>query len=380
MCWLKDRPPNGGDGGRSLYPHFHIIFDAGCVGGGEPIHSLAMCNVYRTNRYEGRGGKDMDGSEGREHIAHMQIDAVSRCLDAEAACGRGEACIFTLTTAIRLLGVDWDPLTAVKPWWRLGAELLQVVVGDKNNKPRDRLAKQRPGTRQGRYPATFFTSGIPIETVEVADGVTCTTPEFTWFMFARFLDLEELVILGDAMMRRYALHDQVTLESFEDLLCQIERYGSEHGMRAPKGIRNCRRALALMEEGTDSVRESILRLLLIRYGLPRPVVNYPLVLPDGTLVFLDIAFPDARVDVEYDGRFHQNQWAQDAQRRLAIELAGWAYVQVTDEALATKDACRQIAELVARYLKERTGNDYLRDEPFDLRAVADGRRKGWKRR
>lgn len=210
--------------------------------------------------------------------------------------------------------------------------------------------------------------------------MTCTTPEFTWFMFARFLDLEELVILGDAMMRRHVLHDHVTLESFEDLLNRIERYTSAHGMKAPKGMRKCRKALALMEEGTDSVRESVLRLLLIRHGLPRPVVNHPLVLPDGTLVFLDIAFPDAKVDVEYDGRFHQNQWAQDAQRRLAIELAGWAYVQVTDEALATEDTRRQIAELVARYLKERTGNDYLRDEPLDLRAVADGRRRGWGRR
>ena len=42
-------------------------------------------------------------------------------------------------------------------------------------------------------------------------------------------------------------------------------------------------------------------------GLPRPVVNLPVRLPDGRLIFLDLAFPEAMVAVEYDGRHHSER-------------------------------------------------------------------------
>lgn len=72
----------------------------------------------------------------------------------------------------------------------------------------------------------------------------------------------------------------------------------------------CRKALPLMAQGTDSVAETMLRLILIRYGLPIPCVNYQLVLRDGSLVFLDLAYPEAKIDIEYDGRHHRYQWAR----------------------------------------------------------------------
>ncbi len=38
--------------------------------------------------------------------------------------------------------------------------------------------------------------------------------------------------------------------------------------------------------------------MLERHGLPRPTVNHMVQLPDGGVVFMDIAFVGARVDVE----------------------------------------------------------------------------------
>ena len=79
--------------------------------------------------------------------------------------------------------------------------------------------------------------------------------------------------------------------------------------------------------------------MLERHGLPRPTVNHMVQLPDGGVVFMDIAFVGARVDVEYDGKHHEQQWEADAQRRLRIESAGWDYVQVVNCSMLEYDLC-----------------------------------------
>lgn len=87
------------------------------------------------------------------------------------------------------------------------------------------------------------------------------------------------------MMRRNTLHEPLTLDGFADLIARVECRAHRNGIRPPKGITQCRKALELMEEHTDSVMETILRLTLECYGLPRPVVNLPVRLPDGRLIF-----------------------------------------------------------------------------------------------
>lgn len=87
-------------------------------------------------------------------------------------------------------------------------------------------------------------------------------------MFAQWLDMEELVKLGDAMMRRYILHEMMTIQDFVDFLDWVDDYARRNHRYAPRGIMKCRKALPLMAQGTDSAAETMLRLILIRYGLP----------------------------------------------------------------------------------------------------------------
>lgn len=101
-------------------------------------------------------------------------------------------------------------------------------------------------------------------------------------------------------------------------------------------------------------------------------------LPDGGVVFMDIAFAGARVDVEYDGKHHEQQWEADAQRRLRIESAGWDYVQVVNCSMRSEEGQRMVAEVVARHIEERTGVNYLLPTPFTLEQLADRRRSLWK--
>lgn len=302
---------------------------------------------------------------------------VQRCAAAEDVCGRQVACVFALTTALALMGLDWTPLTTGVTRRRLRPEYLQVVVGPSDLKPEDRIASKRHGRVYGRFSVTYFKSGIPLKTIEVAPGVTCTSCAFTWLMFAQWLDLEELVKLGDAMMSRYTLHEMMTIQDFVDFLDWVDEYARRNHRYAPRGIMKCRKALPLMAQGTDSVAETMLRLILIRYGLPIPCVNYQLVLRDGSLVFLDLAYPEAKIDIEYDGRHHRYQWARDAQRTMKIRAEGWEYFQVTSEMLSDDEQMFMVVVLVARCLKERTGKDYLLPQPLTLEQAADQRRAVW---
>lgn len=92
-------------------------------------------------------------------------------------------------------------------------------------------------------------------------------------------------------------------------------------------------ALQFMREGTDSSQESRCRIALIRNGLPCPKVNWKVRLNNGKIALLDMAYPDIKVAIEYDGRHHAGQWLADSKRREALEDDGWAYIQVTAENL-----------------------------------------------
>lgn len=92
-------------------------------------------------------------------------------------------------------------------------------------------------------------------------------------------------------------------------------------------------ALQFMHEGTDSSQESRCRIALIRNGLPCPKVNWKVRLNNGKIALLDMAYPDIKVAIEYDGRHHAGQWLADSKRREALEDDGWAYIQVTAENL-----------------------------------------------
>jgi hypothetical protein len=93
-----------------------------------------------------------------------------------------------------------------------------------------------------------------------------------------------------------------------------------------------RRALADSRVGVRSARETRLRLLLVRAGLPEPHINWTLRDAQGAFVAeLDLAYPRYRVCAEYDGRVHAEdarQFAKDADRWDRIRTEGWDLVRV----------------------------------------------------
>lgn len=150
-------------------------------------------------------------------------------------------------------------------------------------------------------------------------GVPLTSPIQTFLDLAAWLDLVDLVILGDSLLR----NERFTVD-------QLRRaVSSMHG----RGNRIAQRAAQLVRPAVDSPNETRLRLLLVLAGLPEPRVNLPVRDANGEVRRrLDLTYEKAKLAIEYDGRHHIDrmpQWQNDLLRREELEAQGWRFVVIT---------------------------------------------------
>jgi hypothetical protein len=103
----------------------------------------------------------------------------------------------------------------------------------------------------------------------------------------------------------------------------------------PRGTVRAAGLLDLTSEGVDSPAESWIRLMLVEEGLPVPEVNWPIRDLDGRLLYrLDMAWPQLRIALEYDGyAAHAGREAADRARRADLEARGWIVVVISKEDL-----------------------------------------------
>jgi hypothetical protein len=102
-----------------------------------------------------------------------------------------------------------------------------------------------------------------------------------------------------------------------------------------RGIRQLRQLLPLVDGGSDSPRESRIRLWLIDSGMPMPQTQIPVF--DGgpqAVAFLDMGWEQFKVAVEYDGDHHRKdrrQYVKDIRRIRMLEEMGWIIIRVIAE-------------------------------------------------
>ena len=182
--------------------------------------------------------------------------------------------------------------------------------------------------------------------VFVEPHIYAVHPLLLWAQMAVYLALEELVVLGDAMMRRSYYHVHVTPNDFRTLLDLLPSTFPHR--------KKCEKAVTLLAENTDSCMESRLRFRLMKIGFGPFLVNYRLTLNthDRKTAFLDIAIPDLKIAIEYSGKFHSGQWTSDEARRTALASAGWQVLSVRAETLRDpkkfKDFVLQLSATIAR--------------------------------
>lgn len=177
------------------------------------------------------------------------------------------------------------------------------------------------------------------EVVEI-EGMPVESLPDLFVHLAPMLSLEELVAVGDWMVaprRRGSL-------SIAELFDAVRRY---EGVR---GLERARHALALVRVGSESPRESLVRLLIAFRGLPEPTLQHEVRDSAGAFVArIDLCWPELRLAVEYDGEQHVDdpaQVARDAIRLRALQDMGWEIIHVTKDDL--RDGGGRIVEQIAR--------------------------------
>lgn len=174
-------------------------------------------------------------------------------------------------------------------------------------------------------------------------GLTLVDPVVAWLQLARSLTIDELVIAGDSLVRRKK--PLATIAALHDIA-----EASPH----VRGIRVLRAALLDVRSGTDSPRESETRLVLVRAGLPEPIVHHTVYDADGYFVGTpDLAYIEARVAIEYQGSHHWEDPAvfeDDIIRRELFRRAGWHVFLVTARTLQRP---AQLAAEMSALLAER---------------------------
>jgi len=160
--------------------------------------------------------------------------------------------------------------------------------------------------------------------VETRSGIPQTRPPATIIGIASVVPVALLEsALDDALVRGLVS------------CAQIQRRLDAAGHRGRAGAASLGQLLAARDGAqrwTQSEFERRLLTLFRRGGVPLPIPQFEVRLPDGRRVFLDFAWPDTRLALEADSyRHHAGRlaWARDHTRNAALASVGWRIIPVT---------------------------------------------------
>ncbi|WP_101952287.1 hypothetical protein [Mycobacterium sp. 3519A] len=163
--------------------------------------------------------------------------------------------------------------------------------------------------------------GVVVREERIEDDEVChvgellvTTPARTALDLGRHLPRDAAVAHLDAL----AAATSVTLSQVRTL---TERY------RGARGIPAAREAIALMDRGARSPRESALRLLLIDAGLPRPSTAIS-VSDEWWEATLGMGWEEPKVGIDCEESRSGLNAAQDVECHDLFQRAGWFHIRV----------------------------------------------------
>lgn len=185
----------------------------------------------------------------------------------------------------------------------------------------DLLHVARPAPHRAPRGAGLIGHRVPSGSPSVvARGVRVSAPIETWIQCGSMLSVDDLIIMGDGLVRRRR-PDATLLE----LAAAVDDAGTR------PGVASVRRALPWLRPGTDSARETALRLLIARAGLPEPEVNGVIMNRFGVeIAHGDLVFRRQRVILEYEGRHHaaEGQFSIDISRLDELMEEEWRVIRV----------------------------------------------------
>ena len=155
----------------------------------------------------------------------------------------------------------------------------------------------------------------------------------SWLSLGALLPRAELVVVADHLVLDPVVLDPLDVRPFATIEELGRRLEAFHG----RGARALHWALPLIRMGSESRCETLLRLLLLRDGLPEPALNSAVTDRTGrSLGRGDMVYVQWRTVVEYDGDQHRTstiQYERDIHRLDSIRDAGWKIVRVRSRGL-----------------------------------------------
>ncbi|MDR2322530.1 MAG: hypothetical protein LBE60_12870 [Microbacterium sp.] len=214
-------------------------------------------------------------------------------------------------------------VTAARLWglphprrWAQG-EPLEVVVPPDATPPRSRGIRGRR-LREDRA-STWRIGSLPVVD-PIAAVLSC----------AADLDVAQAVILLDALLADADNYPELRrgrpVASPQELGERVSLWG-----RFP-GRTTILAALPRARAGVESPKETETRLRLVDAGLPEPVVQHEVREGRRLVARIDLAYPQWKIAIEYEGDGHRTdaaQWRRDIQRQRELEDRGWIVIRLT---------------------------------------------------
>lgn len=256
----------------------------------------------------------------------QNIARETRAACRQAARRTKRVLVFSHITALRLAGMTVELDTT------LDTTLLHITIA--STKQRSHLV----GVQEHVWSHDMTYSA------DTDELVTAVTPQQALCQMAPYTSQDSLTVAMDWLTCHNDELRQCTHTELSDYINEVGRF---------RGVTRCRKALARSVEGTDSPRESELRLGLVDFGLPTPEVNHPISdFEEGTEWLCDIVYVDEHVVIEYDGEYHydKNRWRQDLHKRNRLQHLGWKVLVATKQDFASPRALEDFIAMVARAL------------------------------
>ncbi|MEG3633576.1 endonuclease domain-containing protein [Micromonospora palythoicola] len=162
------------------------------------------------------------------------------------------------------------------------------------------------------------TANLGSDEIMLHDNVPVTNPQRTCWDLAQWCPIEEAVATVDQLAARGVV-----------LLDEVAAFARRRvGLR---GWRRLLRVVELADAGAESIPESRLRVRIMLAGLPRPVTQFVVTRRGRFVARVDLAWPELRVAVEYDGLWHDDpeQFHRDRRRLNRILGEDWIVLHVT---------------------------------------------------
>ena len=219
----------------------------------------------------------------------------------------------------------------------------------------------RLDTRRMRRPGVVAHRCLHPRSRDTAEGLPVVGLADTWMDLGELVGrgkpvgLDDLIVVGDAIATR--------LESVGPLREALMR------RVRPRGKVTLLEALQEIRVGSASPRETLARLMLVRCGLPEPLLNHPVCDEAGNLLgYADLLWKEQRVAGEYQGeQFHagEEERARDERRRRGFERhAGLQVEEIWKADMASRSEREACVLRFARALGiSRSEVDVSRAEP-----------------